>query len=72
MRITATKRALLAALLLGLLRAEVPIPGFVGYVLFAWILVCSAILEPSGFPLGLIPAGMLILAHRRRSMPLSS
>jgi len=32
-----------------------------------WILVCSAILEPSGFPLGLIPAGMLILAHRRRS-----
>jgi hypothetical protein len=63
----AVQLLVLSALLLGLLRAEVPIPGYVGYALMVWILVCSAILEPSGFPLGLIPAGMLILAHRRRS-----
>lgn len=60
---------LLAAALLALIRADVPIPGSIGYGLAAWVLVCSAVMEPAGFPLGLIPAGMLILAHRRRIHP---
>ncbi|MDQ3734343.1 MAG: DUF6463 family protein [Actinomycetota bacterium] len=57
---------LLSALLLRLIRTDVPIPGFIGYGLAIWLLICSAVLEPSGFPLGLLPAGMLIVAHRRR------
>ncbi|MDQ4039358.1 MAG: hypothetical protein M3313_13660 [Actinomycetota bacterium] len=57
---------LLSALLLRLLRARVPIPGFIGYGLAVWLLICSAVMEPAGFALGLIPAGMLILAHHRR------
>ncbi len=57
---------LLSALLLRLVRTDVPIPGFIGYGLAIWLLICSVVLEPSGFPLGLIPAGMLIIAHRRR------
>ncbi|MDQ3715661.1 MAG: DUF6463 family protein [Actinomycetota bacterium] len=57
---------LLAAALLALIRADVPIPGSIGYGLTAWVLACSLIMEPSGFPLGVIPAVMLILAHRRR------
>ncbi|MFE3288158.1 hypothetical protein ACFXJJ_34345, partial [Streptomyces sp. NPDC059233] len=33
-------------------------------LLAAWVLLGGRILEPSGFPLGLIPVALLFLAHR--------
>ncbi len=55
---------LLAALVNVLVKADLPVPGFVGYGLAGWVVACSVILEPSGFPLGLIPVALLIAAHR--------
>ncbi len=43
------------------------VPAFVGWALAAWVLVCTFIMEPSGFPLGFIPAGLLIAASRTRA-----
>lgn len=42
------------------------VPAFVGWGLGAWVLLCSLVIEPSGFPLGMIPACLLIAADRRR------
>ncbi|MFD0557533.1 hypothetical protein FB566_2807 [Stackebrandtia endophytica] len=61
--------------LLGLLvihlakRGEVA-PGYVGWALLGWSVVCVAIIGVSGFLTALVPAGMLITANikaRRRS-----
>jgi hypothetical protein len=57
----------LAMLISRLARTGRALPGYVGWVFGAWVVVASLVLEPSGFPLGLIPAGMLILAHRRNT-----
>ena len=64
---------LLAVLVSVLVKANVPVPGFLGYGLGVWVLVCTVILEPSGFPLGLIPVALLItadqLSRRSRHLP---
>lgn len=57
-------------LLLGLLtvqvtRLGVPLPWYVGWILLAWVLLASALMEPNGFPLGLIPSFLLIVAGRK-------
>ncbi|MFC6100212.1 DUF6463 family protein [Olivibacter domesticus] len=57
-------------LLLGLLITRAAqmrdrLPRYLGWSLLLWVLICSIILEPSGFPLGLIPAVMLIMAHKK-------
>lgn len=59
--------AVFGALLVWLGRRAITPPAFVGWGLFAWVLLTSLIIQPSGFPLGLIPAALLILAARRRS-----
>lgn len=41
------------------------LPGYLGWVLLVWVIICSYILEPSGFPLGLIPCIILIVARYR-------
>lgn len=46
-------------------RGVVP-PAFVGWGLGAWALAAALVMQPSGYPLGLIPAVLLILAARRR------
>jgi hypothetical protein len=56
--------------LLGLLirrqaRQGTPPPAYLGWGLGAWALLASVLTEPSGFPVGLIPAGMLVVAARR-------
>lgn len=45
-------------------RGIVP-PAFLGWGLGAWALIASLVMEPSGYPLGLIPALLLIMASRR-------
>lgn len=64
---------LLGALVNVLVKAGVSIPGF---GLGVWIVLCTVILEPSGFPLGLIPVALLVRAHqldrRSRSTPAST
>lgn len=44
-------------------RGIVP-PAFVGWGLGAWALIAALVMEPSGYPLGLIPAVLLIMASR--------
>jgi len=56
--------------LLGLLvrrhaRRGTPPPAWLGCGVGAWALIGSLISEPSGFPVGLVPAGMLVAASRR-------
>ena len=56
--------------LLGLLvrrqaRQGTPPPAYLGWGLGAWALLASLITEPSGFPVALVPAGMLVVAARR-------
>ena len=45
-------------------RSIVP-PAFLGWGLGAWAVIASLIMEPSGYPLGLIPAVLLVIASRR-------
>ena len=56
--------------LLGLLirrqaRQGTPPPAYLGWGLGAWALLASLLTEPSGFPVVLVPAGMLVVAARR-------
>lgn len=59
-------------ILLGLLVARMArtgqeIPRYLGWTVGAWVLLGAWILEPSGFPLGLIPTTLLLLAQRASS-----
>lgn len=59
-------------LLLGLVMARlahqgIGLPAYATWTIAAWVLVCSLVLEPSGFPLGLIPSALLIAAWRAKS-----
>lgn len=40
--------------------AGIDVPRFVPLILGAWLVICSLLVEPSGFPLGFIPVGMLL------------
>ncbi len=56
-------------ILLGLLvswlgKASRAVPAFVGWGIGIWVVIGVAIMEPSGFPLGLIPVVMLFIAAR--------
>ncbi|MFI7643667.1 hypothetical protein [Nonomuraea sp. NPDC049400] len=46
-------------------RGQVP-PSYVGVVVGFWALTSAAVLEPSPFVLGVIPAVMLVVASRKR------
>ena len=45
-------------------RGLVP-PAFVGWGIGAWALLAGLVMEPGGYPLGLVPAVLLVLAARR-------
>lgn len=55
----------LAMLIVHASRIKVRLPFYIGWGILLWVLVCSYILEPSGFPLLIIPSGLLILAQRK-------
>lgn len=57
--------ALLSLLILAAGRRGSMVPGYVGWVLALWALVCLWIVGPSGFVLLLVPATLLILAAAR-------
>ena len=57
----------LGAMVLWMDRCAMTPPAFLGWGLGAWALLASLIMEPSGYPLGLIPAVLLILEARRRA-----
>ncbi|MFE4259726.1 DUF6463 family protein [Streptomyces sp. NPDC056883] len=57
---------LLGLLVVRMARTGQEIPRYLGWTLAAWVLLCGWILEPSGFPLGLAPTALLLLAHRAR------
>ncbi|GLQ11305.1 hypothetical protein GCM10007913_32370 [Devosia yakushimensis] len=44
-------------------RAIVP-PAFLGWGLGVWAAIAALVMEPSGYPLGLIPAVLIVLAAR--------
>ncbi|MCX5130260.1 DUF6463 family protein [Streptomyces sp. NBC_00347] len=60
---------LLGLLLSHMARTNQEVPRYTGWVLAAWVALAAWILEPSGFPLGLIPAALLILAPHHQSSP---
>ncbi|MGW1772682.1 DUF6463 family protein [Streptomyces sp. NPDC002104] len=61
---------LLGLLLSRMARTGQDVPRYVGWVLAGWVVLAAWILGPSGFPLGLVPAALLILASRgRRGSP---
>ena len=54
--------------LLGLVLARLAgegraLPGYVTWTIACWVLACALILEPSGFPVTLLPAAMLVTAR---------
>jgi hypothetical protein len=55
---------LLGLLISGHAHAGRPVPVYLGWTLGAWVLLGSLILEPSGFPLGIVPTALLIAANR--------
>lgn len=57
---------LLGLLLSRMARTGQEVPRYVGWVLAGWVVLAGWILGPSGFPLGLVPAVLLILASRGR------
>ena len=57
----------LGALLLWLDRRGLPIPAFVGWALFAWMALLTAIMPPSGFPVGLIVVLALAIGLQRKA-----
>lgn len=57
---------LLGLLLSRMARTGQEVPRYVGWALGGWVVLAGWILGPSGFPLGLVPAGLLILASRAR------
>ncbi|MEU8462403.1 DUF6463 family protein [Streptomyces sp. NPDC029003] len=57
---------LLGLLLSRMARTGHEVPRYVGWVLAGWVVLAGWILEPSGFPLGLVPAMLLILASMTR------
>ncbi|MDI2131073.1 hypothetical protein [Yinghuangia seranimata] len=61
---------LLALVASRLARSGRALPGYVGWTFAAWIVVCGGILLPSGFLLGVVPAGMFIAAHHVNSKAL--
>lgn len=57
---------LLGLLIIRLARLGIALPRYVGRVMLGWVLVASALMEPNGFPLGFIPAILLLRAQSRR------
>jgi hypothetical protein len=55
---------LTGALVVTLAKAGLVVPRYVGYGTGVWLVILTLILEPSGFPLGLVAAALLIRAHR--------
>lgn len=43
------------------------VPGYVGWSLGLWCLMCIGLIGPSGFLTGLVPAAVLIVSGIRRS-----
>jgi Family of unknown function (DUF6463) len=58
--------AVVGALVVRLARAGVPVPRSATAVLAAWGAFGAAVLEPSGYPLAVVPVGLLVSAERRR------
>lgn len=59
-------------LLLGLVivhcaRRGFTLPGYVGWGLLAWTALGTALLEPSGYPVGVVASILLIMGRRRDS-----
>ena len=52
------------ALVLWMDRRGIVPPAGVGWGIGAWALLAGLVMEPSGYPLGLIPAVLLVLAAR--------
>lgn len=57
----------LGALLFWLDRRGLPIPAFVGWALLGWMALLTAIMPPSGFPVGLIVMLALAVGLQRKA-----
>lgn len=62
---------ILAALIVWLDRRGHPVPMFVGWALLAWTTLASLVIEPSGFPLGVVASLCLLIGLMRRRAALS-
>ena len=54
---------LLGLMTVHLTRVGLSLPWYIGWVVLAWVLIASALMEPNGFPLGFIPAALLLRAR---------
>ncbi len=65
---------LLGLLTVHLTRVGISLPRYIAWVMLAWVLVASALMEPNGFPLGFIPTALLLRAEylQRGTMPSST
>lgn len=61
---------LLGLLISRLAHAGRALPAYAGWLFTSWVVLSAGILMPSGFLFGLIPAGMLLAAHRLNSKAL--
>lgn len=53
---------LLGAVVVRSAREDRPLPAYVTWTLTGWVVVCALVLEPTGIPFLLVPAGLLIAA----------
>ena len=58
---------ILCSLTLWLDRRDLPIPAFVGWGLFAWMLLVTLIMPPSGFPVGALVTLLLAIGIQKRA-----
>ena len=58
---------ILCSLTLWLDRRDLPIPAFVGWGLFVWMLLVTLIMPPSGFPVGALVTLLLAIGIQKRA-----
>lgn len=63
---------LLGLITVHLARSGFALPRYVGWVVLAWVVIASALMEPNGFPLGFVPAALLLGVQYLQRRSLSS
>lgn len=57
---------ILGALILGMVQRGERVPSYVGWALLAWSTLCALVMEPSGFPLGVILSVVMLIGLYRQ------
>lgn len=60
---------ILGAMVIGMVRRGQRVPLYVGWGLLAWSTICSLVMEPSGFPAGIVLSGIMLVGLYRQPRP---